>query len=312
MGTPLSDQPLRILLAAEEAAGLQALKAVDQSEHELVGVLTSNTHGDSRGATVDGVARNLGYPVWSARDVKDPALAERMRSLQVDVLLNVHSLYLIHADVVTAPRIGSFNLHPGPLPDYAGLNTPMWAVFNGETRYGVTLHWMSPDVDTGDIAYQEMFDLDGNDTGRTVSTKCVRLGVPLVNRLLTDAGTGSIPQVQQDLSKRRYFLKKDKPDVRIDWSKSARAIDAHVRAADYYPLPSPWGHPVAQCNGEDVRIAKVKRTDEATTAPPGTVETHGETRVVATGDEWLAIVRVQTATGYQPAAAVMPNGTTLT
>ena len=73
-----------------------------------------------------------------------------MREQGVDLLLNVHSLYLIaRRTVVAAPRIGSFNLHPGPLPEYAGLNTPSWAIYNGEREHGVTVHWMEPGVDTG-------------------------------------------------------------------------------------------------------------------------------------------------------------------
>ena len=73
-------------------------------------------------------------PILPSTSVRDPEFAEWMRSEEIDLLLNVHSLYVIHADLVAAPRTGSFNLHPGPLPEYAGLNAPSWAIYHGESR----------------------------------------------------------------------------------------------------------------------------------------------------------------------------------
>jgi UDP-4-amino-4-deoxy-L-arabinose formyltransferase/UDP-glucuronic acid dehydrogenase (UDP-4-keto-hexauronic acid decarboxylating) len=59
----------------------------------------------------------------AAKIVKDPDFAARIVDENIDILLNVHSLFLIHKDVLTAPRLGSYNLHPAPLPRYAGLNS---------------------------------------------------------------------------------------------------------------------------------------------------------------------------------------------
>lgn len=62
-------------------------------------------------------------------------------------------------------RMGSFNLHPGPLPRYAGLNVRSWAIYQDEQTHGVTLHWMEARVDTGPIAFETMFDLSADDSG---------------------------------------------------------------------------------------------------------------------------------------------------
>src|SRR5919109_2815282 len=129
---------LSVVLVAEEAAGLRALRLLDASEHEVVAVLSSSGTG-------------FGRPVRDPLAVTDPAFAGELRD--VDLLLNVHSLHIAAPAVVAAPRTGSFNLHPGPLPEYAGLNAPSWAIYNGETRHAVTLHWMEPEVDAGPIAY---------------------------------------------------------------------------------------------------------------------------------------------------------------
>jgi methionyl-tRNA formyltransferase len=300
---------VKVLLVAEESAGIQVLRALAGSPHELVAVMTAPpTRGG--GATVGGVAEQLGVPVVPSERVREPETAAWLRKQGVDLLLNVHSLYLIHGDVVAAPGIGSFNLHPGPLPEYAGLNTPSWAIYNGETSHGVTVHWMEPGVDTGAIAYDARFDLSEKDTGLSVSARCVREGVPLILELLKTAATDpdAIPRREQDLSGRRYYKRADVPDGgRIDWSRPARRIVDHVRASDYFPFPSPWGSPATTLAGRELAVLKASATGEATDSAPGTVGgLRGTGALVAASDEWVLVERVQVGDAKpEPAADVL-------
>ena len=155
----------------------------------------SSGRGKGQGATVAQAARALAIGVRPAELVQDPGFADWIRDRNVDVLLNVSSLYVVHPAVVAAPRIGSFNLHPGPLPEYAGLNTPSWAIYNGESSFGVTLHWMDAGIDTGPVAFSKTFPIDEADSGLTLSAKCVRHGVDLISEVLEAASTNaSIPR----------------------------------------------------------------------------------------------------------------------
>ena len=299
---------------AEESAGIQVLRAVDRSSHELVAVLTAPpTRGG--GATVGGVAEQLGVPVVASERVRDPETADWIRAQGVELLLNVHSLYLIHGDVVAAPTVGSFNLHPGPLPEYAGLNTPSWAIYNGEASHGVTVHWMEPGVDTGAIAFEARFDLTESDTGLSVSARCVREGVPLIERLLEAAAAdpGTIPRREQDLSRRHYYKRAEIPDDgRIDWSRPARRIVDLVRASDYFPFPSAWGTPTTRLGDAELGIVKASTTGTEATAPPGSVMADSEGAVlVAAADEWVRVERVLSDGRPGPAAEVLVPDTAL-
>jgi methionyl-tRNA formyltransferase len=301
---------VNVLLVAEESAGIQVLRALAAGPHEVVAVMTAPpTRGG--GTTVAVVAEQLGVPVLPSERVREPDTAAWMTEQGIDLLLNVHSLYLIHGDVVAAPRIGSFNLHPGPLPHYAGLNAPSWAIYNGESRHAVTVHWMDPAVDTGPIAYEAWFDLTESDTGLSVSARCVREGVPLIERLLETAARdpGEIPRREQDLSRRRYYRRADVPDRgRIVWERSARQIVDYVRAADYFPFPSPWGAPRTTLAGRDLAVVKASRTGEAADEAPGTVGGAREDGVdVAAADEWVLVERVQVGDARpQPAVEALP------
>jgi methionyl-tRNA formyltransferase len=297
---------VNVLLVAEESAGIQVLRALAASPHRVVAAMTAPpTRGG--GATVGGVAEQLGVPVLPSERVRDAETADWMRGEGVDLLLNVHSLYLIAGEVVAAPRIGSFNLHPGPLPEYAGLNTPSWAIYNGERRHGVTVHWMEPGVDTGDIAYAATFDLSENDTGLSVSVRCVREGVPLIERLLETAAAdpAAIPKQPQDLSRRRYYKRAEVPDEgRVVWSRPARKIVDHVRAADYFPFASPWGSPTTAIAGRELAILRASTTGEPAGMPPGTVGAVRDGGVlVAAADDWVLVERVQVGVAKPVAAA---------
>jgi methionyl-tRNA formyltransferase len=303
--------PLKVVLAAEEAAGILTLRWIAaQEEVELVAVLTA-TPGEHRPGVVD-VARHLGCTLLPSEQVRDPALARWMRSEGVDLLINVHSVHVIHGDVAAAPRIGSFNLHPGPLPGYAGLNAPSWAIFNGEQRHAVTLHWMTVGIDTGAIAYDAWFALDPTATGLSASLQCVRLGLPLIETLVATAlaDPAAIPARPQDRAKRRYYKKSEVPfDGKLDWHRSAASLDAFIRAANYHPMVSPWGHPTTCLDGIPLGIVAARRTARACDATPGTLATGDAGAIaVATADEWLLLQQIHQAGRVRPAAECLRAG----
>jgi methionyl-tRNA formyltransferase len=303
---------MNIVLVAEESAGIQALRLVLASTNRLLAVL-SGSGDSSRGATVAGVARKSGVDVLPAERVKEPGFADCLRERDVDLLLNVHSLYVVHAAVVTAPRIGSFNLHPGLLPAYAGLNAPSWAIYNGEATHAVTVHWMEPGIDTGPIAYEERFAIGDADTGLTVTAAWVRLGVPLVERLVevAERSPEEIPATSQS-GERRYYGPAPPNDGWIDWAQTAHRVTAFVRAADFAPFASPWGNPRTVLDGRPLEILKASPTGEPCTAAPGVVGERSEGLVrVAAADQWVGVRRVRVDGRPADAATVLTPGVRL-
>ena len=306
-------RPLNVLVVGEESAGMELVRTLARGPHRIVGVLTSPEVPGGRIGSLWGAAQKLGLNTLPAKRVKDPALADEIRAQQVDVLLNVHSLYIIYRDVLVAPRLGSFNLHPGPLPHYAGLNCMSWALYHGESRYGVTLHKMEPEIDAGAIAAQALFDVEDSDTALTLTLKCVKAGLPLIHTLLQSAAeTGSISMQPQDLTERHYYGKEVPEGGWLDWSRTARAIFNFVRACDYFPFRSPWGHAKARLAGEEIGIIKATLLGQPASEPPGTVGARlGEVVRVSCGDEWLGVTKIFSGGKYRDAAELLQPGARL-
>ena len=301
---------MRILLVGEESAGLNVLRSLLTTEHVVVAVLAGDASG--KPSTVASAAERLGLAVHSAELVRKEGFADWLDSERVDVLLNVHSLFLIRPDALLAPTIGCFNLHPGPLPRYAGLNAPSWAIYHGEAQHGTTVHWMTEEIDAGPIAYQAFFEITPDDTGLSVSMKCVRLGVPLVFKVIEAAasGQGAIPRIEQDRRERTYLPPGPPDGGRVSWSAPARRIVDFVRAADYLPFPSPWGHPRTAIRKNELEITKASSTGKATNGvPPGTIGGMVERGVfAAAGDEWVLLERLRVEGKATSASDVLRPG----
>ncbi|MGH9213214.1 MAG: methionyl-tRNA formyltransferase [Acidimicrobiales bacterium] len=300
---------MNVLLVGEDSAGIQALRLVADRGPHLVGVLTGAGHGG--GTSLAGAADQLDVPVLDAARVRDPGFAEWIRAHDVDLLLNVHSLYIVHDTVLGAPRLGCFNLHPGPLPRYAGLNAPSWAIYEGQRRHAVTLHWMLPEVDAGAIAYESWFDIAPDDTGLRVVVKGVRHGIPLIAQLLEDAARGAdhVPARPQELDGRRWYGRGAPHDGQLPWHLPARRIVDLVRAGDYSPFPSPWGWPRATLAGRQLEFTRIAMTGEEVSAAPGTVGSAGQDGVlVAAADEWVRVHGMRTEGAPVAPAAALVSG----
>jgi methionyl-tRNA formyltransferase len=309
---------VNILLVGEESAGIQTLRALANSDHRIVAVMASQSNNNGALTNLWKTAEKLGYQNWPAKLVKDPRFADEVRAAEVDVILNIHSLFIINKEVVSAPRIGCFNMHPGPLPRYAGLNAVSWAIYKGETSHGVTIHKMEPGIDTGPIVYQELFDIDDADTGLTLSARCIRSGVGLVLQLMETASAdpAAIPLTPQDLTEREYFGREIPYEGRLFWSLPAREIVNFVRACDFFPFHSPWGHPqtiLGTISGaQEIGVVKACLTGEQCDVSPGTVgEVVGSGVKIACGDEWIIVNKLKVEGRYVNPADVLKPGNRL-
>jgi methionyl-tRNA formyltransferase len=286
---------MRIALLCGESAGARVLEALAKGAHELAAVLTSE------GSPAWNLAARLGVSPLPAQRVRDPGFAAELARAGAEVVLNVHSLYIVPPAVLQVPRFGAYNLHPGPLPRYAGLNAPSWAIYNGEENHGVTVHRMEAGIDTGAVVFEERFAIKAEDTGLSVALRCAQKGVELVARLLhlLAHDPSTIPLKPQNPAGRRYFGREVPQGGCIDWNAPARRIYDFVRACDYHPFSSPWGTPRARLGNEEISVLKVEMTGKTCKAAPGTVR-HGEDTLVATADEWLCLKKFRLALTAAP------------
>lgn len=301
---------MKVVLVGEESAGLGALRLLLDRGVPPVAVLTTPPAAERRGFSLWSEAHRLGVPALPAHAVREP-VPDHLHQAGIDLLLNVHSLHVIRAPWLTLPRLGAFNLHPGLLPEYAGLDSASWALYEGAGTHGVTLHHMEPGIDTGPIAWQRRFPIGAADTALRLNQRSIREGLGLLSLLLEAAGRGgtAIPRVPQDLSRRRY-LGRTPPEggwLPIE-GPVARCIGL-VRACDFRPFPSPWGTPGLLRGDRRVEIVQASPGTHPAGCAAGTLgPRHDDGIDLACGDGFLRVHLVRWNGTVMAAQEVLREG----
>ncbi|MFN4155681.1 MAG: MupA/Atu3671 family FMN-dependent luciferase-like monooxygenase [Paracoccaceae bacterium] len=185
------------------------------------------------------VTRDAGVRAWALAqglrlEVPGAGLEARLAGVSCDWLLSVANLSLVPAGVRGMAVRGAVNFHDGPLPRYAGLNAPVWALLAGEARHGITWHLMTDGVDEGDILEQRLFDVAPGETALTLNTRCFEAGVESFPAVMVQMEGGLRP-VPQDFAQRRVFARADRPAAfgRLDFLLPAEDVARMVRALDH-------------------------------------------------------------------------------
>ena len=100
------------------------------------------------------------------------------------------------------------NLHNAPLPRYRGVAPVNWALKNGETEHGVTIHVITPGIDDGPIVAQVKFSIYPDiDEVVDVYRRCLEFGWLLFEQ--TMPRVNDIVARPQDESLATYYTRKD-------------------------------------------------------------------------------------------------------
>lgn len=217
-----------------------------------------------------------------------------------DYLFAITHLSILPDDVISLPKRGAINFHDGPLPRYAGLYTPAWALIHREPRYGITWHLMTPGVDEGDILKQREFDVAPQETSLTINTRCFEIGIDTFAELTGELAAGTEQRTVQDRAQRSYFGKHARPAAAcmLDLSRSAAELEALVRALDFGQYENPLGLPKLTVNGRVFVATRAELSDAGNFATPGTViSVAGDAMTLATGDGALTLSGFHTLAG---------------
>ncbi|MDR1515192.1 MAG: formyltransferase [Synergistaceae bacterium] len=165
-----------------------------------------------------------------------PDAVNFLRGKGVELILSVYYRALIPGEVLAIPRLGAYNIHGALLPRYRGRACVNWAVLNGETQTGATLHVMTASADRGDIVDQEPVPIAYEDTALDVFKKVSGASRLVLSRSLPSIEAGNPRKTPQDESRATKFGRRRPEDGRIDWNKTAEQVYNQVRALTH-PFP---------------------------------------------------------------------------
>ena len=98
-------------------------------------------------------------PIYHIDRLSAAETVDTLARLQADVACVACFPKRIPSALLGVPRRGFLNVHPSLLPRYRGPYPLFWMLRHGDRRFGVTIHFMDEQWDSGDIAAQAEVDL---------------------------------------------------------------------------------------------------------------------------------------------------------
>jgi methionyl-tRNA formyltransferase len=294
---------LRIAFAGTPQFAVPALRALLDSPHRVVGVLTQPDRPAGRGRELRASPVKLlastvpDLPIAQPATLKTPEGRVDLHGWAPELLVVVAYGLILPQVVLDLPRLGCLNIHGSLLPRWRGAAPIHRAILAGDAETGVSIMHLDAGLDTGPVLLERRHPIGVHDTSGDLHDVLAELGAVALLEAIALLARGDAVARPQAVTGVTYAAKIDKSEAPIDWNRSAIEIDRQVRAFN------PWPVAETQFAGEPLRILRANLVDAVAGSAPGTLLGLGEDGLhVACGEGVLAVREVQRA-GKRPVSA---------
>ncbi len=228
---------MKIVFMGTPQFAVPALKALNNSRHEIVAVVTQPDRVNARGKKVEPsavktAAAELSLPVLQYDRVRDRA--EELKKLSADVFVTAAYGQILSQEILDIPKFGVINIHASLLPKYRGSAPVVHAVLAGEKELGVTVMRTALKVDSGDVMISKSESFDTQTAGECLERLAV-LGAEIIVPAIDSIENGTAKFTPQNEAEASYQPMLKKEDGRLTFDKTAAEIVNFVRAMNPWP-----------------------------------------------------------------------------
>ena len=262
---------MRILFMGTPEFAVEQLKRLVETGHEICGVFTQPDKPKNRGmkmtfSPVKEYALTHGLEVYQPTKMRDGNALAIVRELQPELIVVAAYGRILPEDILTLPPFGSINVHSSVLPKYRGAAPINWAILDGQKETGVTIMYMTRDLDAGDIVCSKKTDILPDEDARELTHRLALLGADALEDAIEKIADGTAVRTPQDHSASTYAPMLSKDLSPMDWTRSAQALHDQVRGL------IPWPCASMELGGKKVKVFKTRMGGEINAAA-GTILT---------------------------------------
>ena len=302
--------PLRVVFAGTPEVAVPALRAVYNSAHTVVAVLTKPDARAGRGRTlqpsaVSREARELGLPVMTPVSLIDSAgeIAGLIDSERVDAVAVVAYGLLVPPALLDVPRFGWVNVHFSELPRWRGAAPVQHAIANGDESISVTTFRIDSGLDTGPVLMRSPhIAIEPREDSGHLLERLAPIGAELLVHTLDSLATDSVRPTPQSSEGVSLAPSLTTEHARIDWRREAHEIDNQIRGCT--PAPGAW----TTVDGARLRIGVPAAVHPDTGATPGQLVIDKHSVMIGGQGGFVELGVVQPHGGKQMAAADWARG----
>ncbi len=234
---------LRIVFMGTPDFAVPTLAEIIGAGHEVVAAYSQPARAAGRGmaerkSPVQAFAETAGIPVLTPVSFKGEAERAAFADHGADAAVVVAYGLLLPSPVLSAPRLGCYNLHASALPRWRGAAPIQRAIMAGDAETAVMAMRMEQGLDTGPICLGERVEIGPEETAGELHDILAQRGATLMVRALSALGRGTLDCQPQPDDGVTYAKKIDKAEARIDFGAGARAVHNVIRGLS--PFPGAW------------------------------------------------------------------------
>lgn len=211
------------------------LKSLYDRGHEILFVVTNMDKPQGRDrklsfSPVKMMANQFNIPVLQFPNLKDDLAFKEITSFKAEIYMVYAYGSIIPSRIFLHPPAKTINLHGSILPEFRGASPIQAAILNGKKETGITLQYITEQLDAGDIISICKILIKEDDTFGTLLEKLTDLGIEEILKILDTYSGVEFPSLPQDHSK-ASFCKKIKPEERkLDFSEPDTDLHNKIRA----------------------------------------------------------------------------------
>ena len=293
----MSEPALKIIFAGTPDFSVAPLKALIDSQHDVIGVYTQPDRPAGRGrkltpGPVKACALEHGIEVYQPEKLNSAEDQQCLIELKADLMVVVAYGIILPEAVLSAPRLGCINIHASLLPRWRGAAPIQRAILAGDRESGITIMQMDIGLDTGDMLLKVRCDISAQDTGSSLHDKLAVMGAQALMQALPAIANQTIQAEKQDDAQANYAHKLQKSEALIDWSQPATALQRQVNAFNAWPVAQT---PIeVKGKKQMLRVWRAQAIDGVTHEQPGKVIACEKQGIdVATSEGILRLLEIQ-------------------
>jgi len=269
------------------------LDALHDSDHDILGVVTSPDKKSGRGLKINSSAikksaEKCGLPIYQPESTRSKQLQSILKQINPDIYVVV-AYKILPESILNIPCRGAVNLHASLLPKYRGAAPVNHAILNGEMETGLTTFLIQKKVDTGDLLLQKSLPMDNSVTTGEALSKLSFLGADLVIKTLDALANNNIKPIKQNNEKATFAPKISVEDCKINWSNPASMIHNQIRAFS----PKPGAFTFYKNRRVKLFGSKILQNLQNTKFLPGQIKYDDSIFKIGTGTEPIQITNIQ-------------------
>jgi len=165
-----------VVLISGSGSNLQAI--IDATQNGAIPAKISavicnkeSAHGLTRAADAGITTEVISHKNFDSREDFDQALQAKIDHFSPDLVILAGFMRILTPEFVRHYSGRMLNIHPSLLPKYRGLNTHQRAIEAGEDEHGVTVHFVTEELDGGPNVLQARVPINSSETVETLAAK---------------------------------------------------------------------------------------------------------------------------------------------